>query len=89
MPSTRTEGMPQPRERCARGTRDCTEVGTEIAHWLFWVKKTTGAWKDAAKVKDSETSPSLEAPSPNSASTAVSVSGSPVPTTPSRCSPMA
>ena len=89
MPSTRTEGMPQPRERWARGTRVWTEVGTEIAHWLFCVKNTTGAWKEAAKVKDSETSPSLEAPSPKRARTAVSVALSPVPTTPSRCRPIA
>src|SRR5699024_12683718 len=73
LPSTCTEGIPQPRERCASGTRDCTEVGTEIAHWLFCVLNSTGDREEAAKVKDSATSPSREAPSPNSDITAVAV----------------
>ena len=45
--------------------------------------------RDAAKMKASLTSPWLEAPSPKCATTAASRSGSPVPTTPSRCMPIA
>jgi hypothetical protein len=26
----------------------CSPTGSEIAHWLFWQKKTTGTWKLAA-----------------------------------------
>ena len=32
----------------------CTVTGSEIAHWLFWQKNTTGAWKLAAKPSASE-----------------------------------
>ena len=39
-------------------------MGSEIAHWLFWQKNTTGALYDAAKMNDSLTSPWLLAPSP-------------------------
>ena len=64
-------------------------MGSEMAHWLFWQKNTTGALYDAAKMKASLTSPCEEAPSPKWATTAASRSGSPVPTAPSRCMPMA
>jgi len=39
-------------------------TGTEIAHWLFCTKKTTGARKTPAKFMASCTSPSEVAPSP-------------------------
>ncbi|BDZ62466.1 hypothetical protein GCM10025873_22570 [Demequina sediminis] len=64
LPSTRTAGMPNPAPRCARGTRDCRVVGSEIANWLFWTKKTMGAWWTDAKTMASLTSPWLVAPSP-------------------------
>jgi hypothetical protein len=38
-------------------TGDCRLTGSEIAHWLFWQKNTTGAQKMAAKTNASETSP--------------------------------
>jgi hypothetical protein len=38
--------------------------GTEIAHWLFWQKNTTGAELTAAKLNASLVSPSEVAPSP-------------------------
>ena len=41
-----------------------TWTGSEMAHWLFWQKKTTGTTKLAAKPSASATSPSLVAPSP-------------------------
>jgi hypothetical protein len=56
--------MPNPGARSAIGRLACSPTGSEIAHWLFWQKKTTGAAKDAAKTSASLTSPSLVAPSP-------------------------
>ena len=44
--------------------RVCRSIGSEIAHWLFWQKNTTGALKTLAQMKDSLTSPWLVAPSP-------------------------
>ena len=52
-------------------------MGSEIAHWLFWQKNTTGALNDAAKTKASLTSPWLVAPSPKYATTALLWSASP------------
>ncbi len=56
--------MPYPSPRLYSGERDCVATGTEIAHWLFCRKKTSGVWKLAAKTIASCTSPWLEAPSP-------------------------
>jgi hypothetical protein len=39
-------------------------TGTEIAHWLFWQKKTTGAFQTAAKLSAQWKSCSDVAPSP-------------------------
>ncbi len=39
-------------------------MGSEIAHWLFWQKNTSGASYTAAHTKPSCTSPWLVAPSP-------------------------
>ena len=64
MPSTRTPGNPKPEARRYSGIFDCSLIGSEIAHWLFWQKKTTGAAYEAAKMKASFTSPWLVAPSP-------------------------
>ncbi len=44
--------------------RVCFSIGSEIAHWLFWQKKTTGALKTLAQTNASLTSPWLDAPSP-------------------------
>ena len=55
--------------------------GSEIAHWLFWQKKTTGALKTLAQMNDSLTSPWLLAPSPKKTIDAFSAS--------SFCIPMA
>ena len=64
-------------------------VGSLMAHWLFWQTKTTGAWLTAANTRASLTSPWLFEPSPKYATTAVSRVGSPVTTSPSRCTPIA
>ena len=37
--------------------RVCRSFGSEIAHWLFWQKNTTGAFCTAAKTNASLTSP--------------------------------
>ncbi len=70
MPSTRTPGKPNPSARRYSGIFDCFSSGSEIAHWLFWQKNTTGASNDAAKMNASFTSPWLDAPSPKYAMTA-------------------
>ena len=44
--------------------RLCFSSGSEIAHWLFWQKKTIGALNTDAQTKASLTSPWLVAPSP-------------------------
>ena len=72
LPSTRTPGKPKPAARWNSGTRDCRSIGTLIAYWLFWQKKTTGAEKVDAQISASLTSPWLVAPSPRKASTAFS-----------------
>ena len=64
LPSTRMLGMPNPAARSASGRIACSDTGSEIANWLFWQKKTTGARKVAAKTIASFTSPWLVAPSP-------------------------
>ena len=64
LPSTRMLGMPKPGARPAMGNFACTVTGSEIAHWLFWQTKTTGARKEEAKIIASLTSPWLVAPSP-------------------------
>ena len=51
MPSTRTPGKPKPRARWYSGVRVCFSLGSEMAHWLFWQKKTTGALLTPAKTK--------------------------------------
>ena len=38
-------GKPKPAARWYSGIRVCRSIGSEIAHWLFWQKKTTGALK--------------------------------------------
>jgi len=43
LPSTLTPGIPNPEDRLNSGTRVWRVLGSEIAHWLFWQKKTTGA----------------------------------------------
>ena len=43
LPSTRTPGKPKPDARRYSGMRDCRAIGSLIAYWLFWQKKTTGA----------------------------------------------
>ena len=63
--------------------RLCFSSGSEIAHWLFWQKKTIGALNTEAQTKASLTSPWLVAPSPKYAMTA-----SP-PSAPSRWMPIA
>src|SRR6266511_4258872 len=52
------------------GTAVCEENGTEMAHWLFWQKNTTGALNTAAKLHPSWKSPSEVAPSPKYTSVA-------------------
>ena len=89
LPSTRTPGKPKPDARWYSGTRLCVVTGSLIAHWLFWQKKTTGRFPAAANTNDSLTSPWLDAPSPKKTRTAVSRFGSPVPTAPSRTTPIA
>ena len=64
MPSTRTPGKPKPAARWYSGIRVCFSSGSEIAHWLFWQKNTTGALNTLAQTNASFTSPWLEAPSP-------------------------
>src|SRR5690606_6705845 len=64
LPSTRSAGIPKPVGRSAIGTRVWTLTGSEMAYWLFWQKRTSGAWKEAAKTIASLTSPWLVAPSP-------------------------
>ncbi len=44
--------------------RLCRSSGSEIAHWLFWQKNTTGALNTEAQTNASFTSPWLMAPSP-------------------------
>ena len=51
------------------GAAVCFASGTEIAHWLFCTKNTTGALNTAAKFHASCTSPSEVAPSPMYTST--------------------
>ena len=41
-----------------------SESGTEIAHWLFWQKKTSGSLKTPAKFAAAWKSPDELAPSP-------------------------
>jgi hypothetical protein len=36
---------------------DCFSIGSEIAHWLFWQKNTTGALNTLAQTNASLTSP--------------------------------
>ncbi|CAB5017895.1 unannotated protein [freshwater metagenome] len=55
------------------GTTAWRFTGSEIAHWLFWQKNTTGASNTEANTMASCTSPSLVAPSPKNAITASSV----------------
>ena len=64
MPSTRTPGKPNPAALRYSGMRVWRSSGSEIAHWLFWQKNTTGALNTEAKTNDSLTSPWLVAPSP-------------------------
>ena len=64
LPSTRMPGKPKPRARCQSGARVCFSFGSEMAHWLFWQKNTTGLLLTPAKTSASETSPWLVAPSP-------------------------
>jgi hypothetical protein len=66
--------------------RVCRSSGTEIAHWLFWQKNTTGAFMTLAQMNASFTSPWLVAPSPKYAITAAPSSS---PTAPSRWIPIA
>ncbi len=68
----RTPGNPKPAARRNSGTLDCRSIGTEMAYWLFWQKKTTGASKVAAQIIASLTSPWLVAPSPRKAIAAAS-----------------
>ena len=42
----------------------CIESGTEIAHWLFWQKNTTGSLNTPAKFAAAWKSAEEEAPSP-------------------------
>lgn len=42
LPSTRMPGKPKPEARRYSGILVWVVVGSEIAHWLFWQKKTTG-----------------------------------------------
>ena len=73
MPSTRSPGTPYPTPLWASdGATDWRASGTEMAYSLFCTKKTTGAWKTAAKFIASWKSPSLVAPSPHIAITTVS-----------------
>ncbi len=64
LPSTRMPGKPKPLARWYSGTRLCRSSGSEMAHWLFWQKNTTGALNTEAKTNASCTSPWLVAPSP-------------------------
>ena len=42
----------------------CLDLGTDMAHWLFWQRKTTGTCQTPAKFSASWKSPSEVAPSP-------------------------
>ena len=64
MPSTRTPGKPYASAFFQIGATVCCASGTEMAHWLFWQKNTTGALNTAAKFQASWRSPSEVAPSP-------------------------
>jgi hypothetical protein len=57
-------GNPKPSARWNIGAPDCRLVLWEIAHWLFWQKKTTGAPNTDAQENASFTSPWDVAPSP-------------------------
>ena len=46
------------------GATVCDDKGTEMAHWLFWQKNTTGERNTEAKLHPSWKSPSDVAPSP-------------------------
>ncbi len=85
LPSTRRPGKPKPRARWYSGILVCRSSGSEIAHWLFWQKKTTGALATEAQMNASFTSPWLVAPSPKYAIAASPSS----PTAPSRWIPIA
>ena len=65
-------GKPKPSARWYSGMRVCFSIGSEMAHWLFWQKNTTGALKTLAQMNASLTSPWLVAPSPKYAMTAFS-----------------
>ena len=64
MPSTSTPGKPYASALRQMGATVWAATGTEMAHWLFWQKNTTGALNTAAKFHASWTSPSEVAPSP-------------------------
>ncbi len=64
LPSTRRPGKPNPLARWYSGMRLCRSSGSEMAHWLFWQKNTTGALNTDAQMNASLTSPWLVAPSP-------------------------
>ena len=42
----------------------CLSIGVEMAYWLFWMVKITGAFHTAAKLSPSLKSPSEVPPSP-------------------------
>ena len=52
-------GKPKPWARWYSGARVCCSLGSEMAHWLFWQKKTTGLLLTPAKTSASLMSPWL------------------------------
>ena len=64
LPSTRTPAMPYPAARSAITPAVCFDNGVEIAHWLFWQTKITGALTTPARLHASWKSPSDVDPSP-------------------------
>src|SRR5262249_47613206 len=64
-PSTRTPGKPYATALIAMLLEAvCFESGTEIAHWLFWQKNTTGIFITPAKFAAAWKSDEDDAPSP-------------------------
>src|SRR5947207_15702177 len=69
----RMPGNPYPGARSAMDPAVCLASGTEIAQWLFWQRRMTGALKTPAKFIASCQSPFDVAPSPKVPSTTSSL----------------
>ncbi len=65
IPSTRQLGMLKPSPRAeTRVSAVAAATGVDTAYWLFSMKKQTGSFQAAARLKLSSTDPMLTAPSP-------------------------